>query len=408
MNNSETLRPLIFDAVRTPRGVGKADGGALANVTPMDMLAQLLQALPKRSGLDPAAIEDVVLGCVTQVGDQGANPARIAVLHAGWPDRVPGLTINRFCTSGLDACAMAAARVRSGECGLLLGGGVESMSRVPMFSDKGAWYTDAAIMKSTRFTPLGISADLLATLEGLDRGAVDALALESQNRAVHAREGGRFSDHLIAVVDDDGGVVLDQDQPPRSGLSIEKLGGLPAVFAEMGEQGADRRALKAFPELTQIHHVHSPGNSPAPADGAALVLIGSEAAGQANGLSPRARILSWATAAADPVLMLTAAEDATELALRRAGLSAGDIDLWEVNEAFAATVLRYQRVFGIASAQLNVNGGAIALGHAMGATGAMLIGQLLSALDASNGRYGVVAVAGGGGLGSAMVVERVQ
>lgn len=401
------MKAMIFDAVRTPRGAGKADGGALAGVAPLELTAQLLKALPERNGLEPERIEDVVLGCVTQVGDQGANPARIAVLHAGWPDRVCGLTINRFCTSGLDACALAAARVQAGECGLLIGGGVESMSRVPMFSDKGAWYNDRDIMKSTRFTPLGISADLLATLEGLKREELDALALESQRRAVRARAEGAFNKHLIPVVDSDGRVVLDADQPPREGLNMEKLASLPAVFAELGEKGADRPALAAYPDLDRIEHLHSPGSSPAPADGAGLVVIGSEQAGSESGLAPKARILGWATAAADPVLMLTAAEDATRHALERAGLEAGDIDRWEVNEAFAATLLRYRRVFEIDPARLNVNGGAIALGHAMGATGTMLIAQLFDALDACRGRYGVVAVAGGGGLGSAMVVERL-
>ena len=401
------MNAMIFDAVRTPRGAGKADGGALADVGPLELCAQLLKALPERTGLDPANVEDVVLGCVTQIGDQGANLARIAVLHAGWPDQVAGMTINRFCTSGLDACALAAARIQSGECGLLVGGGVESMSRVPMFSDQGAWYTDPAIMKSTRFTPLGISADLLATLEGFSREDLDALALESQRRAVRARSEGVFDKHLVAVTAPDGQVVLDADQPPRDGLSMEKLAGLPAVFAEMGEKGADRRALTAFPGLDRIEHLHSPGNSPAPADGAGLVLIGSEQAGNDSGLVPRARILGWASSAADPVVMLTAAEDATRKALHRSGLEAGEIERWEVNEAFAATLLRYRREFAIDPDRLNVNGGTIALGHAMGATGAMLIAQLLDALDACQGRYGLVAVAGGGGLGSAMVVERL-
>lgn len=399
------MNAMIFDAVRTPRGRGKAEGGALAAVAPLELCAQLLKALPARSALDPNCIEDVLLGCVTQVGDQGANPARIAVLHAGWPDRVPGVTLNRFCTSGLDACALAAARVQSGDAAMLIAGGVESMSRVPMFSDQGAWYSDPAIMKSTRFTPLGIAADLLATLEGVSREAADAFALESQRRAVAGRDAGVFNDHLVPVTGADNAIQLATDEPPRDGLSLDKLAALPAVFAELGAKGADQRALKAYPELDEIVHVHSAGNSPAPADGAALTVIGSEAAGRAAGLTPRARIVSWASAAADPVLMLTAAEDATEMALRRAGLKASDIDRWEVNEAFAATVLRYQRVFDIDPQHLNVHGGAIALGHAMGATGAMLLTQLISILASCQGRYGVVSVAGGGGLGTAMVVE---
>ena len=401
------MNAIIYDAIRTGRGIGKADGGALAEISPLELCAQLFKALPEREGLDPTSIEDVVLGCVTHVGDQGANIARIGVLHAQWPDQVPGVTINRFCTSGLDACAIAAARVVAGENDLLIGGGVESMSRVAMFSDQGAWYTQPAIMKSTRFTPLGISADLLATLEGLEREALDQWALTSQQRAVAARADRVFADQIIPITDADGQMVLDADQPPREGLTLEKLASLPAVFEKMGAEGADQRALKFFPELDHIDHVHSAGSSPAPADGASLVVVGSEESGKAQGLTPKARIISWATAAADPVLMLTAAETATQKALAKAGLAASEIDLWEVNEAFAATLLRYRRVFDIDPDRLNIHGGAIALGHAMGATGAMLIAQLITGLTICQGRFGVVSVAGGGGLGTAMVIERL-
>lgn len=396
----------IYDAVRTPRGAGKKDKGALGSVAPLDLVAQLLHALPQRNDFDAAQVEDLVLGCVTQVGAQGANIARIAALHAGWPDTVPGITVNRFCTSGLDACAIAAARIAAGESELLLAGGVESMSQVAMFSDKGAWYSDPAVMRSTRFTPLGISADLLATLEGFDRETLDRLALESHRRALAARENAVFAESLVPVTGADGSVVLAQDEPPRAGLTLEKLNALPAAFEEMGKQGFDQAVLKAYPQVASVSHVHSPGNSPAPADGASLLLIGNEQCADRHGLAPKARIVASASAAADPVLMLTAAEDATRKVLARSGLSLDDIDRFEVNEAFAATTLRYQRVFELDDTRVNVNGGAIALGHAMGATGGMLIAQVLDELKRSGGRYGLVAVAGGGGLGSAMIVER--
>ena len=401
------MNVFVYDAVRTPRGAGKKDKGALASVSPLDLVAQLLRALPQRIDFDPERVEDVILGCVTQVGAQGANMARIAALHAGWPDNVPGITVNRFCTSGLDACSLAAARIEAGECELLVAGGVESMSQVPMFSDKGAWYTDPAIMRSTRFTPLGISADLLATLEGFDRDALDRLALESHRRALAALENDVFVDSLVSVTGADQAVVLEKDEPPRAGLTLEKLNALPAAFEEMGQQGFDQAVMQAYPEVSSVSHVHSPGNSPAPADGASLLIIGSEQVARKHRLAPKARIMATASAAADPVLMLTAAEDATRRVLEKSGLRVDDIDRFEVNEAFAATALRYQRVFGLDDSRFNVNGGAIAFGHAMGATGGMLIAQLLDELKRSGGRYGLVAVAGGGGLGSAMIVERL-
>lgn len=346
-----------------------------------------------------------MLGCVTQVGAQGANIARIASLHAGWPENVPGITVNRFCTSGLDACSLAAARIEAGECELLVAGGVESMSQVPMFSDKGAWYTEPTIMRSTRFTPLGISADLLATLEGFDRDALDRLALESHRKALAALENGVFTDSLVSVTGADQAVVLEKDEPPRAGLTLEKLNALPAAFEEMGQQGFDTAVMQAYPQVASMSHVHSPGNSPAPADGASLLIIGNEQVAREHGLAPKARIVATASAAADPVLMLTAAEDATDRVLEKSGLALDDIDRFEVNEAFAATVLRYQRVFDLDDSRFNVNGGAIALGHPMGATGGMLIAQLLDELKRCGGRYGLIAVAGGGGLGSAMIVE---
>ncbi|MCH8501193.1 MAG: acetyl-CoA C-acyltransferase [Aliidiomarina sp.] len=401
------MNALIFNAIRTPRGAVRKNGGALAQVKPIELMSQLLQAMPARSGIEPEQVEDLVLGCVTQIKEQGANLARIAALYAGWPDHVPGMVMNRFCTSGLDACAAAAARISAGECILIAAGGVESMSMVPMFSDKGDWFTDPAVMRKTRFTPLGVSADLLATLEGLSREELDQYALESQNRAVKAREKKSFQSSLVPILDADGDVLLSVDEPPRAGLTLDKLASLPPAFQEFGEKGFDQMLVKAFDGVAQINHLHTAGNSPAPADGAALVMIGSDAFAASSGLKPRARILSYATAAADPMLMLTAAESATEKALAKSNLTMAQMDRLEVNEAFAATVIRYIRRFNIDSQKINPNGGAIAFGHAMGATGSMLIAQLLDELDECNGRYGLVSVAGGGGLGTAMVVERL-
>lgn len=401
------MNALIFNAIRTPRGAVRKDGGALAQVKPIELVSQLLQAMPTRSGFNPNDVEDLVLGCVTQVKEQGANLARIAALYAGWPDHVPGMVVNRFCTSGLDACAAAAARVSAGECNLIAAGGVESMSLVPMFSDKGDWFTDPTVMRRTRFTPLGVSADLLATLEGLSREELDQYALESQNRAVNARDKKSFQSSMVPVVDSQGETLLSVDEPPRAGLTIDKLASLPPAFQAFGEKGFDQMLIKSFDSISQVNHVHSAGNSPAPADGAALVMIGSDAFASSSGLRPRARILSYATAAADPMLMLTAAEAATEKALAKAKITMAQMDRLEVNEAFAATIIRYIRRFNIDNQKINPNGGAIAFGHAMGATGAMLIAQLLDELDDCNGRYGLVSVAGGGGLGTAMVVERL-
>lgn len=401
------MTAMIFDACRTPRGAVSKKGGSLATVRPIDLVAGLLQALPDRTALDPASVEDLILGCVTQTKEQGTNLARIAVLHAGWPDHVPGLTLNRFCTSGLDACASGAARVSSGECDLLLAGGVESMSRVPMFADEGDWFSHPPVMQSSRFTPLGVSADLLAALEGYERGELEAFALASQQRAVTGRAQGVFARSLVPVQDAAGEVLLAEDEPPRAGMTADKLAALEPAFGKLAAKGFGAQALKAYPQVSEIPPVHTPGTSPAPADGAGLVLIGSAAAGQRQGLTPRARIVAQASAAADPVLMLTAAEEATRKVLSRADLTPEQLDRVEVNEAFAATALRFRRVFGLTTEQMNVHGGALALGHAMGATGAMLIAQLLDELAACDGRYGLVSIAGGGGVGTAMLIERV-
>lgn len=401
------MNTLIFSAIRTPRGAVTRKGGALAGIKPIELISQLLKALPSHANVNLNDIEDLVLGCVTQTKEQGANLARIAALYSGWPDHVSGITINRFCTSGLDAVAIAAARIMSGECDVIAAGGVESMSRVPMFSDQGDWFTDPQVMQRTRFTPLGVSADLLATIESLTREDLDAYALESQRRAVLAREQGVYRPSIVPVTDAEHQVLLADDEPPRDGLTMDKLAALPPAFVEWGAKGFDAAILKVYSELETIHHLHSAGNSPAPADGAGLILLGNEAYAAKTGLKPKARVISFATAAADPMLMLTAAEQATEKALAKAKLAATDMHCIEVNEAFAATVLRYIRHFKLDPTKVNIHGGAIARGHAMGATGAMLIAQTIDELERNQQRYGLVAIAGGGGVGTAMVIERV-
>lgn len=397
---------LIFDALRTPRGRGKADG-ALAGVKPVHLLTGLMQALPQRTGLDPASIEDVILGCVTPIGEQGANIARTAVLAAGWDQRVAGMQLNRFCASGLEAVNLAAALVRSGWRELVLAGGVESMSRTPMGSDGGALMNDPEIREQVGFVPQGISADLLATLDGFTREELDALAVESQRRAAAARAGGRFARSIVPVRDPEGRIILAEDEHIRPNTTLADLAKLPPAFAQLGAAGFDAVALRRYPHLTHIEHVHTAGNSSGIVDGAALVLVGSEARGRALGLTPRARIVSTAVIGSEPTLMLTGPAPAARLALERAGLDFDDIDLFEINEAFAAVVLHFQRETGVGLERINVNGGAIALGHPLGATGAIILGTLLDELERRGGRYGLAALCVGGGMGVATLIERL-
>jgi acetyl-CoA C-acetyltransferase len=396
----------IFEAIRTPRGRGKADG-ALAGVRPVTLLTGLMEELRRRAELDPAAIEDVVLGCVTPVGEQGADIARTAVLAAGWDERVPGMQLNRFCASGLEAVNLAAAKVRSGWEQLVLAGGVESMSRVPIGSDGGALMEDPEISQLIGYVPQGIGADLIATLEGLSREEVDAFAVESQRRAAAARAEGRFARSIAPVRDAGGATILAEDEHLRPGTSMEGLGKLQPAFARLGAAGFDAVALRRYPELRRVEHVHTAGNSSGIVDGAALVLVGAEERGRALGLRPRARIVSAAAVGSEPTIMLTGPAPAARLALARAGLGFADIDLFEINEAFAAVVLRFQRESGVESGRVNVNGGAIALGHPLGATGAMILGTLLDELERRGGRYGLAALCVGGGMGIATVIERV-
>ncbi|WP_020577861.1 acetyl-CoA C-acetyltransferase [Actinopolymorpha alba] len=395
----------VFDAVRTPRGRGKR--GALHSVKPVALAAGVLDALRQRNQLDTGQVDDVLLGIVTPVGEQGADLARTAVLMAGWDVGVPGTQLNRFCASGLEAVNLAAQKVRSGYDDLVVAGGVESMSRVPMGSDGGAWFIDPETNLRTGFVPQGVSADLLATLEGFGREDVDEFACRSQQRATLARDKSYFERSLVPVVDQNGTVVLDNDEAIRSETSIEGLAALKPSFEEVGALGYDTVAIDRYPMVERIQHVHTAGNSSQIVDGAAAVLIGSERAGANLGLTPRARIVSTAAVGTDPTIMLVGPGPAARKALDKAGLTVGDIDLFEVNEAFAAVVLRFMRELEISPEVVNVNGGAIALGHPLGATGAMLLGTLIDELERRDLRRGLVTLCVGGGMGVATIVERV-
>jgi acetyl-CoA C-acetyltransferase len=397
---------LIFDAVRTPRGKGKKDG-SLHEVKPVDLLAGLLLQLQRRLGFDPAAVDDTVMGCVTPVGEQGAVIAKTALLKAGWPHTTAGVQVNRFCASGLEAVNLAAQKVASGWEDLVIAGGVESMSRVPMGSDGGAWAQDPETNAATGFVPQGIGADLIATLGGFTREAVDAYALESQRRAAAAQAEGRFDRSVLPVQDALGLTVLARDEFIKPKTTMDALAALKPSFAELGALGFDAVALQRYPEVERIHHVHTAGNSSGIVDGAAAVLIGSEAMAARLGLTPRARIVATALSGADPTIMLTGPMPATRKALAKAGLGIGDIDLFEVNEAFAAVPLRFMREMGVPHEKVNVNGGAIALGHPLGATGAMLLGTLLDELERRKLRRGLVTLCVGGGMGIATIVERL-
>ena len=397
----------VYEAIRTPRGRGKPTG-ALAEVKPVHLVTGLVDELRRRyPELDLATVDDLVLGVVTAVGDQGMDIAKTAALAAGLPDAVSGVQLNRFCASGLEAVNMVAARVRAGWADLVLAGGVESMSRVPMGSDGGAWAFDPEISAAVRFVPQGVSADLLATLERLDRDDLDQFALGSHVKAAKAWADSRFARSVIPV-SRAGAVVLDRDEHVRADVSLDRLAALPPAFSEMGTlAGYDRVALHRYPELADIDHVHTAGSSSGIVDGAALVLVGSEQAGARAGLRPRARIVAAALDGVDATLMLTGPAGATRKALRSAGLTIDEIDLVEINEAFAAVPLWYQRELGIPPEKINVNGGAIAMGHPLGATGAMLLGTILDELERRDLRYGLVTLCAGGGMGIATIVERV-
>ena len=397
---------MIFEAVRTPRGKGKKDG-SLHEVKPVDLLAGLLVKLQKRLDFDPTQLDDVVMGVVSPIGEQGSVIAKTAALKAGWDFRVAGMQINRFCASGLEAVNLAAQKVASGWEDLVVAGGVESMSRVPIGSDGGAWAQDPATNFATGFVPQGIGADLIATLGGWSREDVDRFALASQQRASAAQAAGRFDRSVIAVEDEIGLPVLDRDEFIKPRTTLEGLSQLKLAFGELGAMGFDAVALARYPQVERIEHVHTAGNSSGIVDGAAAVLIGSEAKGRALGLAPRGRIVATALSGADPTIMLTGPMPASRKALAKAGLTIDDIDLFEVNEAFAAVPMRFMAEMGVPHEKVNVNGGAIALGHPLGATGAMLLGTLLDELERRHFKRGLITLCVGGGMGIATIIERV-
>lgn len=399
----------VYDAVRTPRGIGKKTG-SLHEVRPITLISDVIEAAIARSpDMDARTIDDLVLGVVSPVGEQGSDIAKTAAIVSGLPDSVPGVQLNRFCASGLDAVNLAAQRVRSGWESLILAGGVEVMSRVPMGSDGGAWAIDPETSFQTSMIPQGIGADLIATIQGWSREDLDAFAVESHARAARAMASGAFERSIIPVRDRNGLVILAQDELVRPGTTVEGLAGIRPSFAVMGaSMGYNAVALEKYSSVPAINHVHHAGNSSGLADGAAIVVVGSEEAGRANGLTPRARILSTAVTGTEPTIMLTGPAPATRKALAAAGLDVSDIDLFEVNEAFASAVMLFMKELSVPHDVVNVNGGAIAMGHPLGATGAMLLGTVIDELERRDQRYGVVTLCAGGGIGIATVVERVR
>ena len=397
----------IYDAIRTPRGRGKADG-ALHEVTALNLASQALGAIKERNKLDPKLVDDVVLGCVDPVGEAGGDIARVAAIMAGYGDEVPGVQINRFCASGLDAVNFAAAEVMSGQHDMTIGGGVESMSRVGIGASGGAWPVDPSIALKSYFLPQGISADLIATKYGFSRDDVDAYAVESQKRAGQSWEDGRFKNSVVPVKDVNGITLLAKDEHMRPTTTMQTLAQLNPSFVQMGEMaGFDAVAVQRYPEVEAINHVHTPGNSSGIVDGAAAVLIGTKDAGKAAGLKPRARIRQFANIGSEPAIMLTGPIPVTEKVLKKAGMTAKDIDLWELNEAFASVVLRYMQAMDIPHDKINVNGGAIAMGHPLGATGAMILGTVLDELERRNLNTALVTLCIGIGMGTATIIERV-
>ncbi len=397
----------IYDAVRTPRGKGRSSG-ALHGTTPISLAITALQALRDRNTLDTAFVDDIILGCVEPAGEQGADIARVAAIAAGYHESVAGVQVNRFCASGLEACNMAAAKVMSGQSPLVIGGGVESMSRVPMGTSGGAWAIDPAVAMPTYFVPQGISADLIATLYGHSRSDVDSYAGESQRRAALAWAEGRFAKSIVPVKDVNGCIVLERDEHMRAETTLESLAKLEPAFKVQGEKyGFDAVAVQRYPEIERMVHVHHAGNSSGIVDGAAAVLIGNAEVGKQLGLKARARIRSFASIGSEPTIMLTGPSYSAEKALKLAGMKANDIDLYELNEAFASVVLRFMEVMKVPHDKMNVNGGAIAMGHPLGATGAMILGTVLDELERRNLSTGLVTLCVGAGMGTATIIERV-
>jgi acetyl-CoA C-acetyltransferase len=396
----------IFDAVRTPRGKGKKDG-SLHEITALSLASQVLEAIRDRNNLDTKYVDDVVLGCVSPVGEQGSDVARTAVLTADYAESVAGVQINRFCASGLEAVNMAVAKVASGEAQLAIGGGVESMSRVPMGSDGGAWPTDPSSAFKTYFAPQGVSADLIATLYGFSRDDVDAYAVESQKRAAASWADGRFKKSVVPVKDQLGLTILDHDETVRGSTTMQTLASLNPSFTGMGEMAFDAVVQQRYPQVEKVNHVHHAGNSSGIVDGAAGVLIGTKEMGEALGLKARARIKGAASIGSEPSIMLTGPSLVTEKLLKKLGMEVGDIDLYELNEAFASVVLRMMQALDIPHEKMNVNGGAIAMGHPLGATGAMILGTVLDELERSDKETALITLCVGAGMGTATVIERV-
>jgi acetyl-CoA C-acetyltransferase len=398
----------IYDAVRTPRGKGRKKDGALADAPPLRMAKAVLQALPERGGFDSKEIEDVIFGCVEPVGEQGANVGRMAAMLSGYDDSVPGVQLNRFCASGLEAVNIGAAKVKAGDVDLIVGGGMESMSRVSMGASGGAWSADPELAWGTSFVPQGIGADLIATKHGYSRHDVDAFAVESQKRGAAAWEGGHFSKSIVPVKDAVGVTMLDRDEHMRPGTTLEDLAQLKPSFEMMGRNfGFNAVAIQKHPDVEQISHVHHAGNSSGIVDGSAAVLLGSKEAGERLGLKPRARIVKSATVGSEPCIMLTGPMPASRKVLGKAGMQTSDIDLWEINEAFASVCLLFMDEMGIDHSVTNVNGGAIAFGHPLGATGAMLIGTMLDELERRDLNTALITLCVGAGMGTSTIIERV-
>ena len=402
------MEAFIYDAVRTPRGRGKPDG-ALHEITPVQLAAQMLGAVRERNGIDTADVDDVILGCVAPVGEQGTDIARMAVLVAGYAETTAGVQVNRFCASGLEATNMALAKVLTGEAEMAIGGGVESMSRVPMGADGGAWASDPAVAFATYFAPQGIGADVIATKFGISREDCDAYAVESQKRAAAAWAEGRFARSIVPVTDVIGEVALDRDEHMRPDATMQSLGALKPSFAGIGEDmpGFDALALLRYPELERVNHVHHAGNSSGIVDGASAILVGNKAMGEKYGLKPRARMKAMGSIGSEPLIMLTGPESIAKKLLDKAGMTKADIDVWELNEAFASVVLRYMQAMDLDPARINVNGGAIAMGHPLGATGAMVLGTALDELERAGKGTALVNLCVGAGMGTGIIIERV-
>ncbi len=396
----------VYDAVRTPRGKGRKDG-KLHEITSLSLATQALQAIRDRNGLDTSRVDDVILGCVAPVGEQGSNIARLAVLNADYAESVAGVQINRFCASGLEACNMAAAQVMSGQSDFAIGGGIESMSRVPMGSDGGSWASDPSLAFKSYFAPQGIGADLIATIDGFSREDVDAYAVESQKRAARAWAEGRFKKSVVPVKDQLGAVILDHDEHMRPETTMQSLGALQPSFVQPGEFAFDGVVQQRYPQVERVSHVHHAGNSSGIVDGSAAVLFGTKEAGDAAGLKPRAKILGFTSIGSEPSIMLTGPALVTEKLLKRLGMSVDDIDIYELNEAFASVVLRMMKRLNISHDKMNVNGGAIAMGHPLGATGAMLVSTVIDELERSDKETALVTLCVGAGMGTAAVIQRV-